>query len=631
MNSNDWGEESTQIRALPFVGADRVLIADGDMMTRTWLREILGGVFGLEEVDNGRHALERLATEPPQVLIVGNQLLDVSGTVLLTHAARHGLLNAHTGGPVTFTVADLAGQAPVVDESVVPIFFNLGYSLQPAQVLELISQAINRLPPQQQKPPDEARAMLMREVVEHAKRLGMAPDLKSSARSAISAVIELVGADRARCLFYDDEGGMLWSELEEGAEFPASSGLSGFAVRAKSGIVLQKAKQDPSYKPEVDDPSGSGAERIVVQPVADRDARVQGVLIAVRLPNRQPFGEADIRKLEALAEAWAPFIHQLAQQQEAEHVLEKRDERNEVFRQEAIDHLVKRGQRGDVVRVHPGWIRSAYWMVLVSVAALVGFSALAQVSQYAEGPAAVRVIGRTPITALEPGTVTAIEVQPGQAVTEGQVLARLHDTEQAARLRAINTEFERRLVAYLQSPADPAVRSALSSLVTERENARAGVEARTFRAPHDGVVKELHVSDGQRVEAGKEILSIVEKGTREGMSLFVFLRGQERPRIKVGQKMRFTLPGYRGAHVDMEVRAVSTEVMGGKDARDRYLGERYRDSFPIEGSVVIVEGAITTTTFEADDETYELHDGMAGVAEVQLASRSVLETLLPGL
>ncbi len=630
MNS-DWGEESTQIRALPFVGADRILLADGDMMTRTWLREILAGQFGLEEVDNGRHALERLATEPPRVLIVGNQLLDVSGQVLLTHAARHGLLNAHMGGPVTFTVADLGGQAPMVDESVVPIFFRLGYELQPNRVLELISQAINRLPPQVQKPPDEARAMLMREVVEHAKRLGMAPDLKSSARSAISAVIELVGADRARCLFYDDDNGTLWSELEEGSEFPASSGLSGFAVRAKSGIVLQKAKQDPSYKPEVDDPAGSGAERIAVQPIADRDARIHGVLIAVRTPNRQPFGELEIRKLEALAESWAPFIHQLAQQQEAEHVLEKRDERNEVFRQEAIDHLVKRGQRGDVVRVHPGWIRSAYWMVLVSVAALLAFSSLAQVSQYAEGPAAVRVTGRTDITALETGTITALEVTPGQEVKQGQVLARLHDSEQAARLRAINTEFERRLVAYLQSPADPAVRSALSSLVTERESARASVEARTFRAERDGVVKEVHVADGQRVEAGKTILSLVDKGTREGMALFVFLRGQERPRIKVGQKMRFTLPGYRGAHVDMEVRAVSAEVMGGKDARDRYLGERYRDSFPIEGSVVVVEGVITTTSFDADDETYELHDGMAGVAEVQLASRSVLETLIPGL
>ncbi len=630
MNS-DWGEESTQIRALPFVGADRILIADGDMMTRTWLREILAEQFGLEEVDNGRNALERLATEPPRVLIVGNQLLDVSGAVLLTHAARHGLLNAHTGGPVTFTVADLGNQSPVVDESVVPIFFRLGYTLQPDRVRELISQAIHRLPPQAQKPPDEARAMLMREVVEHAKRLGMAPDLKSSARSAIGAVVELLGADRARCLFYDDDNGMLWSELEEGSEFPASSGLAGFAVRAKASIVLQKAKQDPQYKPEVDDPAGSGAERILVQPVADRDARVQGVLIAVRSANKQPFGEPEIRKLAALAEAWAPFIHQLAQQQEAEHVLEKRDERNEVFRQEAIDHLVKRGQRGDVVRVHPGWIRSAYWMVLASVLALIGFTAIAQVSQYAEGPAAIRVTGRTDITALESGTITALEVQPGQAVTQGQVLARLHDTEQASRLRAINSEFERRLVAYLQSPADPAVRSALSSLVTERESARASVEARTFLAPHDGIVKELHVADGQRVEAGKTILSIVEKGAHEGMSLFVFLRGQDRPRIKVGQKMRFTLPGYRGAHVDLEVRAVSTEVMGGKDARDRYLGERYKDSFPIEGSVVVIEGAITATTFAADDETYELHDGMAGVAEVQLASRSVLETLIPGL
>ncbi|MBA2539844.1 MAG: HlyD family efflux transporter periplasmic adaptor subunit, partial [Deltaproteobacteria bacterium] len=303
----------------------------------------------------------------------------------------------------------------------------------------------------------------------------------------------------------------------------------------------------------------------------------------------------------------------------------------EVFRQEAIDHLVKRGHRGDVVRVHPAWVRLAYWLVLLFVIGVGAFAMFAQVSQYSSGAAVVRVTGRTDVTAFEAGTITALEVTPGQPVKKDQVLAKLHDTEQAARLRALNTEFERRLVAYLQAPADPQVRQALSSLVTERENARAGVEARTFRAEHDGIVKEVHVADGQRVEPGKTILSIVEQGATEGMSVLAFLPGTDRPRIKVGQRMRFTLPGYRGAYIEVEVRAVSAEVTAGKDAKARYLGERYRESLPIEGQVVVVEGHLTRTTFDADDETYALHDGMAGFVEVQLQARSVLETVIPGL
>jgi hypothetical protein len=71
--------------------------------------------------------------------------------------------------------------------------------------------------------------------------------------------------------------------------------------------------------------------------------------------------------------------------------------------------------------------------------------------------------------------------------------------------------------------------------------------------------------------------------------------------------------------------------MGAADARDRFLGDRFKDSIPIAGQVVVVEARLAAPTFQSDGKTYQLHDGMIGLAEVQLESRSVLETLLPGL
>jgi hypothetical protein len=81
------------------------------------------------------------------------------------------------------------------------------------------------------------------------------------------------------------------------------------------------------------------------------------------------------------------------------------------------------------------------------------------------------------------------------------------------------------------------------------------------------------------------------------------------------------------------VRAVSSQVLGVTDARDLYLGDRFGDSVPFAGkqSVVVIEARVKSPKFEADGEQYELHDGMVGTAEVQLASKSVLETLVPGL
>ena len=77
--------------------------------------------------------------------------------------------------------------------------------------------------------------------------------------------------------------------------------------------------------------------------------------------------------------------------------------------------------------------------------------------------------------------------------------------------------------------------------------------------------------------------------------------------------------------------AVSSQVLGADDARLRYLGERVSASLPVQGTVVVVEAQLASPTFEADGVHYQLHDGMIGTAEIRLASRSVLETMIPGL
>jgi len=366
----------------------------------------------------------------------------------------------------------------------------------------------------------------------------------------------------------------------------------------------------------------------LIQPVKDRDGQIHAVLIAIREPAQPEFSDVEARMLGELADAWAPFIHQLALESEAE--ARSSGQNDDMFRQEAIQHMVRRGVKGDVVRVHPGWLSGAYWIVVLAVLASAGFAAVARVHQYAEGPSVIRVRGRTPLIAYDGGTVTAIEVTPGQEVKSGQVLVRLHDTEQAGRMKGLDYDYERKVIAYLQTPQDPGVRQALATIVSERESAMAGLEARVIRAPYDGVVKDVLVSNGQRVDPGKPVASVGKKDVPEGLSVVAFLPGGDRPRLRVGQSMRITLPGYRGAVVETTVRAISTDALGANEAKARYLQDQVGDSIPLHGSVVVVEGPLPKT-FEADDNTYELHDGMIGLTEVQLESKTVLETAIPGL
>jgi len=619
------------VRAPVAGGRDQLLLADADPSARVWLRSVVAGRYGLDAVDTGAAALERIAAGETRIVIVGCRLTDMAGGELLARAAPY--LTSDRRTPVTFLLADSAGETPQVDDTQIPVFYRLVRGMDARRVGELVAQAAARLPPLPPREPDPALAAL---VGEYARAIGGEAEPDAAAHAAIAAVVELTGADRARCLYCDDETGLVWSGAAapdgDDAEAPVSSGIAGFAVRAVAGVIVPHAAEDALYRAEIDNPGGTGRERLAAQPVAGPDGHVHAVLIALRDETRPPFSHADLDKLEALAAAWAPYLLQMSMRVEADRILGDRLDRgpSDMFRQEAIVHLVRRGQRGDVVRVHPGWIRAAYWLVLAALTAAVLFAALAHVHEYAEGASVVLFTGRSELIAHEAGTIASLDAARGLRVQRGQVLARLHDAEQVGQLRTLEREFESVLVAYLQSPSDPAVKQALGQIRSQRDSARLGVESRTIRAPHAGVVKEVLVRNGQRVEVGSVVLSLVEDPVAEGLKVIAFLPGSERPRLRAHQPLRVTLPGYRGVYLESEVRAIS-EVLGAAEAKVRFLGDRLGDSLPLAGTVVVVEGRLRSPSFESDGETFQLHDGMIGHAEVQLQSRSVLTSLIPGL
>jgi multidrug efflux pump subunit AcrA (membrane-fusion protein) len=621
-------EEITQVRARAMLGADQILLADADIEARVWLRQVVAGKFGLVEADTADAALTRIASGTARIVIVGRRLLDMSGEELLARAAQW--LVPERRPPMTFLLADGRGETAEVDDTKIPVFYRLVRGMEPRRVCELLAQAAAKLPPQPPREPDPALAAL---VGEHVKAIGAEAEPDAAARAAIAAVIALVGADRARCLYCNDEAGQVWSGAgTDEAESSVSAGIAGFAVRSLSGVAVPHAADDALYRAEVDDPGGTGRERLAAQPVAGPDGHVHAVLIALREPGRPPFDHDELDRLEALASAWAPYIMQLSMRIEADEIIGDRLDRgpSDIFRQEAIMNLVRRGQRGDVVRVHPGWVRAAYWLVLISLAAALTYAALAHVNEYAAGAAVVQFTGRHDLNAREAGTIASLEVVRGQRVTRGQVVARLHDAEQVGQLRTLETEFESKLVAYLQSSSDPSVKQALGAIRSQRDSARISVESRALRAPDDGTVKEVLVRNGQRVEPGTLVLTLVDNAASEELQVIAFLPGDQRPRLSPHQPFRLTLPGYRDVHITTEVRAIS-EVLGAAEARARFIGDRIGDSLQLTGTVVAVEARLSSPEFESDGEKFQLHDGMIGRAEVQMQSRSLLQSLIPGL
>ena len=622
---SDWNV-ITQVGARPLASTTRILVADADPGSRRWLREVVAGEYPIDEVEASDRALELIANATPRIVIVGLRLADMTGSDLLARAGQW--LGERDALIRIFLLADAAGAVADVDESRHRVFYRLVPTMHASRVRELLAQAAAKLPAppptSENTPPD---------VAARVANIGAQQDPSAAAREAIESVIALVGATRARCLYCDEEAGTMWPEREgdDAVEINASVGAAGFAIRTGASLAIPRGHDDPLYRKEIDDPQGSGRERLAVQPVVGLDGHVHAVLIAVRDHKHAPFSPAEMATLEALATAWAPYLQQLAMRVEAEDILGDRLDSgpSDIFRHEAIESLVRRGARGDVVRVHPGWVRAAYWLVLVAVIGGVLFAAFAHVHEYAEGPAIVRFAGRSEVVAHEPGTVTAIDVKIGDRVKEGQALARLHDAEQLARLRSLDSEFERKLVAYLQTPTDQGVRQALSQIRSDRETARAGVDAKVISSQKPGIVKEIHVRTGQRVDAGTVVISLAERGETEGLSVYAFLPGSQRPKLRAHQQLSLMLPGYRGARIETRVVGVTSQVLPANEAKMRFLGERTSESLPTHGTVVVVEATLASPTFEADGATYQLHDGMVGVAEVRLASRSLLDSLLP--
>ena len=618
----EW-DEITQIRARPMTGSDQILLADADPAMRSWLREVVAGQFGLDEVDSGAVALDWIASGVPRLVVVGRRLTDMSGGELIERASQW--LAGERDAPIsTFLLADPSGEAAEVDESRIRVFYRLVPTMQALRVRDLLGQASAKLPPQppvDRVPPPAIQAM--------ATEIGNENDLAGAAANAQKVVAQLVGADRVRCLFCDEDTGALWAEGEESHESTASVGLAGFAVRTSAGIAVPRAAEDSLFRREVDDPTGTGRERLLVQAVTGLDGHVHAVVIAIRNEQRPPFGAAELEAIESLASAWAPYLQQLAMRIEADNIIgDKLDQGpSDMFRQEAIVSLVRRGARGDVVRVHPGWVRAAYWLVLGALGGAIAFAALAHVHQYAEGRAIVQFTGHVDVTAYEGGTIQSIEVAPGQKVTKGQIVAPMYDSALRAQLDQAEGNFEDRLVAYLELPSQQSVKEALTNAVSERNRIIGLTKERTLVAGVDGVIKDVNVRASQHVDPGKVVATILPDERPEGITVLAFLPGAERPRLHLHQPLRFSLPSYRGARLSSEVTAISG-VIQAKEAKMKFpAGE----NVPMPDPVVVVEATLSSGTFEADNQHYDLHDGMDGIVEVQLASHSVLEIVIPGL
>lgn len=595
----------------------KVLVASAEAEDAAWLRRALGDAI---EVVASVSIDDALALAPrASVITVGRELLDGTAGDLLgqLEAAAIKVPCVRLGDPkrvphdprVAFVIKRGADPSHLA-----LLLVSLAWG-RPAGAAEI----------HRELDADEARRR--ERAFAASRKLAAAADLRAAETAAVTAVGDLVGAARVHCLFVDAAAGEVWSAeraAADGDDRRADRGVVGWAARTGAPVVAERAQDDPRWFQALDDPAGRGDDRLLAVPVIGADRDVHAVLVAVRPGGRPPFDDGDVATVQAFASLAGPLLEQLAHHVEASAYLEEA-RGDELFRKEAMEAYGER-RWGDVVRVAPTWIRWAYWgLVLVFVAAAV-FLVEGRVRTWSRGPAIVRMEARTEVSVRTSGSIASLEVEPGARVAAGDVVATLDQAMQGGDVDRLARELEARLRERLLAPTDPSTGEAVARLRLELERARAALDERVVRAPASGVVGDVRVRAGQRVEPGDVVASVVDAAS--AVEVVAFLPGGDRPRLEPGQRMRLELHGYAHAYQDLAVEAIAIEALGPEEAR-RYLG-RIGDSVPLGGPVVLVRAQLPPE-FEADGEVYRFVDGMTGTVEVEVDSERVIHALIPGL
>lgn len=482
------------------------------------------------------------------------------------------------------------------------------------------------LPPPQN--PNEARDA--QRAIAATRKLTAAADLLQCESTVVEILIELLEVDRAYCLYYDHESLSIWSEAKlqgpAGDERRAIAGLAGFAAVTGRVAVAEAAGRDPRFVGLIDDPDGDAGDRMIAQPVYGADGFVHGVMVATRRARRPPFGPQEQVLLARFAKLVSPILDQLQIQVAAQAILEDAAGDGGLFRREAAEAQAM-PRWGDVVRVAPGWLSWAYWLLVILLAGSVAFVVIGKVSTYSEGMAVIRSSARTVTTARVGGIVSTVEVRQGDPVSPGMVLARFDDTDQRLAVARLEREFETQLRRHMLDPGDTGADSALRTVRNELDASRTAMEDRLIRASAAGSIGEVYLRPGQRIEPGGIVASIVDNS--KGLQVIAVLPGEDRPQLAEGMDLRLELVGYRYAYQTVRIERLSPDVLAPNEARSM-VGPEVADSLRITAPVIIAYGQLPSTAFEVDGRQYRYHDGMLGIAQVRVRSEPIVFALIPG-
>jgi membrane fusion protein (multidrug efflux system) len=262
------------------------------------------------------------------------------------------------------------------------------------------------------------------------------------------------------------------------------------------------------------------------------------------------------------------------------------------------------------------------------------FAVFVKVPTYSTGSAVIVFEGSTSVTSTAGGTVEKVFVKDNEAVKKGDPVLRLNSPDEIAQLAAAETTWRDNQIQFLFDQTDAQVTKQLADAANNRDHAVARLEARTVRAPRDGVVANLHVKEGVPVQPGSYVMQITDENSE--IEVLAFLPSKDGPRIRSNMGVQLELDGYTKARAIGQITHIQSDAVSGSEAA-KLGGDMLAESIAKElgaslsVSWIAVRARLPERTFKSGHNTYRYHHGMHAKAEIKIQSKPFVATLLPAI
>jgi biotin carboxyl carrier protein len=422
---------------------------------------------------------------------------------------------------------------------------------------------------------------------------------------------------------------LLWNEEDE---FSARLGLAGAALHADGVIVVESANSDSRYVQQIDDPNGTGEERLLAIAVRSPSGENHAVVVLARSSTLRTFTQQDIEVATLWAEQAGPLFHMmhLESRVDAANAGPEIAGHSRVYRHEALARLA-RGEDPLATFLWrlPWYLRNAHYLGLSILLLLTVLFAFVKVGEYASGPAYIAAENQIQVAATRDGVIEEVIAEPGMQVSEGQVLARLAAQAEQAELSRAQTEVEQALIARLREPSDRELEEAVAQARTNEARARAGIEETLIRAPRAGRVGDVRSMAGRSVQSGQTIATIVDDANWR-RKVRALIPARFRPALAKGQRLVFEIEGIAQAPQLLEITSISDQAVGTEEML-RILGPQFAGALRPRGPMVVVEAMLPNPEIVVDGRRWRLHHGMVGQVDIKIDDKPIAYHLVPGL